>query len=194
MVALSLDNVSSQKHQSHLHDHAIDALLQNSEALALDDDNAIDALLQNSEALTLDDDYTIDAILQNSEALTLDKTPAINALSLDGNHAIDALLHNSEALTLDNNHAIQVDALLHKSDAHTHDNASQSSEPMLHDNSDDRSSHWHLRRNSTNTLLRNIEIIDPRNFNHDTPYTTMLSTPYFEIWNLLFLMITPHSR
>ncbi|KAG1879347.1 hypothetical protein C8R48DRAFT_758681 [Suillus tomentosus] len=200
--------------------HAIDALLQNSEALvpsnenftidalALDGDHALDALLQKSEVLValnenftidilaLDSNHTIDALLQKSEALVSpNENFTIDALALDDNHAIDALLHKLEALTLDSNHAIQVDALLHRSDTHTlDDNVSQPSKHMLQDNTDDSSSHQHLHRNTTNTLLRNIGAINPRNFNYDTPYTTMLSTPYFETWSLLFLTITPSSH
>ncbi|KAG1796767.1 uncharacterized protein HD556DRAFT_283881 [Suillus plorans] len=209
MVALSLDNVPSQlsKFQPHLHDHAINALLQQSKALTLDN-YAIDTLLQKSEALitayenptidalALDGNHAINALLQKSEALVAsNENSTIDALALDGDHALDALLHKLEALTLDNDYAIQVDALLDRSDAHTlNDNVSQPSKHMLQDNTDDSSSHQHLHRNTTNTLLRNIEAINPRNFNYDTPYTTMLSTPYFETWSLLFLTITPSSH
>ncbi|KAG2752197.1 hypothetical protein P692DRAFT_20871535, partial [Suillus brevipes Sb2] len=136
-----------------------------------------------SDALPpLDDNhaiYAIDAVLQKSQAL-----------ALDDNHAIDALLQKSETPTFDNNHCF--DALLHESDTYTlDDDTSQSSKYMLQDSINDSPSHRHLRRN---TPLRNIEAVDPRNFNYDSPYTTMLSTPYFETWSLLFLTIVPRNH
>ncbi|KAG1858387.1 hypothetical protein DFJ58DRAFT_306047 [Suillus subalutaceus] len=216
MVALSLHDHAFdallQKLEALTFDgnHAIDVLLHKSESLTLDDNHAIDALLQKSEALALDENPAINApALDDSPAInapalddnpainapTLDDNPAINAPALDDNHtintlalndnyAVDVPLHKFEALTVDHDHAI--DALLHKS--------SRLSKRMLHDNTNNSSSRQHLRRNTTDTLLRNIEAIHPRNFNYDSPYTTMLSTPYFEIWNLLFSTIVPLSH
>jgi hypothetical protein len=203
MVALSLDHVParSSRLQPHLHDHAIDTLLSRSVALPLDDNHAIDTLLCKPDALPLDDNHAIDTLLSRSDALPpLDDNHAIyaidavlqksQALALDDNHAIDALLQKSETPTFDNNHCF--DALLHESDTYTlDDDTSQSSKYMLQDSINDSPSHRHLRRN---TPLRNIEAVDPRNFNYDSPYTTMLSTPYFETWSLLFLTIVPRNH
>ncbi|KAG2348531.1 hypothetical protein BDR05DRAFT_995906 [Suillus weaverae] len=204
MVALSLDNSPSRlsKLQPHLHDHPIDALPNNTKALALNDNLAIDMLLENADALTPDDNHAIasNALLQKPAALTLGDNYDIDtlpnntgALAVDDNHTIDSLLQKLEALAIDDNYAI--DTLQHKSDAHTlDDNASQLSKCMLHDDTNDSPNHQHLRCNTTDTLLQNIEAINPRTFNYDTPYTTMLSTPYFEIWNLLFSTIVPRSH
>ncbi|KAG2076002.1 hypothetical protein BDR04DRAFT_812512 [Suillus decipiens] len=206
IAALSLhDHAFPQKSEAlTLDNHALDAL-QQSKALALDGDHviddlirkmatlslhdlAIDALLQQSKVLTFGGNHTLDVLPQKSEALTFDKNSAINALALDNNHAVATLLHKSEALALDSNHAINT--LLHKSDAHIlGDDAS-----MLHNRPNDSPSHQHLRRNTAITLPQDIEAINPRNFNYDSPYTTMLSTPYFETWNLLFSTMVPHSH
>ncbi|KAG2075975.1 hypothetical protein BDR04DRAFT_1149693 [Suillus decipiens] len=137
-------------------------------------DHAIDALLQQSKVLTLDGNHTLHALLQKSEALTFDKNSAIDAL-LDNNNAINALLHKSDAHILG-------------------DDASQSSTCMLHNRPNDSPNHRHLRRNTAITLPQDIEAINPRNFNYDSPYTTMLSTSYFKIWNLLFSTMAPRSH
>ncbi|KIK45810.1 hypothetical protein CY34DRAFT_486668 [Suillus luteus UH-Slu-Lm8-n1] len=222
MVALSLDHVPVQLSilQPHLHDRAIDTLLCIPDALPLDDNHAIDTLLcipdalplplddnhainaplQKSQALAFDDNHAIDTQLCRSDALPLDDNHTIYtidavlqnspALALDNNHAIDALLQKSEAPTFDNNHSF--DVLLHNSDTHTlGDDASQSPKYMLQDSINDSLSHRHLRHNIP---LQNIEAVDPWNFNYNSPYTTMLSTPYFEIWNLLFLTIVPSNH
>jgi len=126
-----------------LHDHAIDALLQKSEAL-LNENPAIDTLtLDNNfaiDALALDDDHTIHNALAPGDNLAINAL-LNNTLALNDNHTINTLL---EVLTLDSNHTIN--ALLHKSEAHNTDNCP---------------THWHLHRNTTSILLWSIKAINP---------------------------------
>ncbi|KAG2115504.1 hypothetical protein DEU56DRAFT_919358 [Suillus clintonianus] len=184
IAALSLDEVPSQlsilRPHHALHNHAIDALPNDTKALTLDDDHAIN----NTEALTLDDHHTFDSLLQKSEALTL-----------DDNHAIDTLPDNTEALTLDDNHAIN--ALLQNPDALTtlYDDAIDDLLQKMEALTLDDNPHYtliprHLLRNGS---YATIAVLDPRNFNYDSPYTTMLSTPYFDMWNLIFSTIPLNS-
>ncbi|KAG2150486.1 hypothetical protein DEU56DRAFT_977764 [Suillus clintonianus] len=195
IAALSLDEVPSQLSKLHphhaLHDHAIDALPNNTKALALDDNHAIDALLPTSEALTLDDHHAFDALLQKLEALTL-----------DDNHTIDTLPDNTEALTLDDNH--DINALLQTPDVLTilhddtiHDLLQEMAALTLDDTPLYSLGPLHLRRDASYTTTLPtlmMAVLSPQNFNYDTPYTTMLSTSFFDMWNLLFSTIVPRSR
>ncbi|KAG1723871.1 hypothetical protein EDB19DRAFT_339402 [Suillus lakei] len=170
MADLSLDEVPSQsstlRPHHALHDHAFDTPPSNTKALALADNLAIDMLPNNADTLTLDD-----------------------------NHAINSLPKNAETLTLDNNHAIAIDALLQKPEAHTlDDNASQSSELQLQHT---------LYDNTNETLLHKMDTfssttvnLSHQNFSCSLPYTTTLSTCYYNKWTLFPSTMIPlgHKR
>ncbi|KAG2149355.1 hypothetical protein DEU56DRAFT_61258 [Suillus clintonianus] len=161
-----------------VHDHSIDNLIRKIAALSLDEVPSRLSTLRPHHAIH---NHAIDALLPTSEALTLDDDHAIDnteVLTLDDNHTFDALLQSPDALTT--LHDDTIDDLLQKMEALT-----------LDDNPHYTLSPRHLLRYASYTT---IAVLDPRNFNYDSPYTTMLSTPYFDMWNLLFSTIVPRSR
>ncbi|KAG1759041.1 hypothetical protein EDD22DRAFT_907887 [Suillus occidentalis] len=203
------------------HAIAIDTLLQKSAALTLDNNYDIETLPNNADAFAFDDNQAIDALLQSETPTLSDDASQLSKLQVHDD-ANNALLHVMNAFPLDDSrsrssepqlqstlHGNTFDTLLHKMDALSLDDNPSWSEPqrILHDNILDDSpcySPRHLHCNTSHTttpptlpseisnVLLIIATLSPRNFNYDAPYTTMLSTPYCEMWNLLFS--APRSR
>ncbi|KAG1835688.1 hypothetical protein EV424DRAFT_1340747 [Suillus variegatus] len=200
------------------HAIAIDALLQKSATLTLDDNYDIDTLPNNTDALALNN-HAIDALLQQSEILTLGddasqssklqllhntNSPEFQLQSTLHDNTIEMLLQNMDALSLDNDpfqsqpqhipHDDTINNLLQKFQVFTLDDSPNHSlgPRHLHCNTPyvmTPPSYYEILH-----LLLAIVVLSPRNFDYDTPYTTMLSIPYLEMWNLLFSTALPRSR
>lgn len=203
---------------------AIDALLQTSAALTLDDNHNIGMLPNNTDALALDDNHAIDALLQQPETITLgDHDSQSSQLQLQDmlhDNTSDTLHYNTDTFSLDGPSGLQLHSTLHNDIIDTllqqlvalslDDDPSQSQPHTLHADTLDDSLHHslsprHLHCNTShmtapqapyselsNLLLAIVGL--SRNFDYDAPYMTMLSTPYFEVWNLLFSTVIPRHQ
>lgn len=208
--AIAIDALPQKSATLTLDDnYDIDTLPNNTDALALNN-HAIDALLQQSETLTLGDDASQSSKLQllhNTNVFPLDspsQSPEFQLQSTLHNNTIEMLLQNMDALSLDNDpfqsqsqhipHDDTINNLLQKFQVFTLDDSPNHSlgPRHLHCNTPyvmTPPSYYEILH-----LLLTIVVLSPRNFDYDTPYTTMLSIPYLEMWNLLFSTALPRSR